>query len=114
MAPHNAIAVGDAHQSRRGPEASRPVLSRMPAAEAAGAFRQLGEPAAVVVPESGIESARADAFDGGENADSCDFADGADGLGMARRVGDGVIYLAEEFGAKIGDVHSVRFLLWGV
>ena len=114
MAPRNAIAVGDAHQGGRGQEASRPVLLRMPAAKPAGAFRQLGEEATVVVPESGIESARADAFDGVANADGCDFADGQDGLGMTRRVGDGVIYLAAEFGAKIGDVRGVQFLLWGV
>ena len=86
----------------------------MQAAKLAGAFRQLGEPVAVVVPELGIESALADAFDDVENADSCDFADGEDGLGMAGSIGDGVIYLAAEFGAKIGAVHGVRFLLWGV
>ena len=33
---------------------------------------------------------------------------------MAGRVGDGVIYLAEQFGAKIGDVHGVRSILWSV
>ena len=46
-----------------------------------------------------------------ENADGNDLADGQDGLGMAWRVGDGVIYLAKEFGAKIGDVDGVQFLL---
>ena len=86
MAQLNAIAVGDAHRGGRGPEASRPVLLRMPAAKPAGAFRQLGEPVAVVVLEPGIASALADAFDDVENADSYDFADGQDGLGMARRV----------------------------
>ena len=30
---------------------------------------------------------------------------------MAWGVGDGVIYLAEEFSDKIEDVHGVRFLL---
>ena len=65
----------------------------------------------VVVPEPGIESALADAFDDVENAYGNDFADGQDGLGMAWRVGDGVIYLAAEFVAKIGDVRGVRFLL---
>ena len=114
MAQLNAIAVGDAHQGGRGQEASRPVLLTMPAAKPVGAFRQLGEPAAVVVPEPGIASALADAFDDVENADSYDFADGQDGLGMTGRVGDGVIYLAEKFGAKIGAVHGVRFLLRGV
>ena len=89
MAQLNAITVGDAHQGGLGQEASRPVLLRMPAAKPAGAFRQLGEPAAVVVLEPGIASALADAFDGVENADSYDFADGEDGLGIARRGGDG-------------------------
>ena len=86
MAQLNAVAVGDAHQGRLSQEASSPVLLRMQAAKPAGAFRQLGEPAAVVVPEPGIESVLADAFDAVENADSYDFADGQDGLGMARRV----------------------------
>ena len=70
MAQFNAIAVGDAHQVGLGQDASRPVLLSMQAAEEAGAFRQLGEQAAVVVLEPGIASALADAFDDVENADS--------------------------------------------
>ena len=62
MAQLNAVAVGDAHQGRLSQEASRPVLLRMQAEEEAGAFRQLGEQAAVVVLEPGIESARAAVF----------------------------------------------------
>ena len=93
---------------------SRAASSASAVAEEAGAFRQLEEPVAVVVHEPRIESALADTFDDVENADSYDFVDGQDGLGMARRGGDDVIYLAEEFGAKIGAVHGVRFLLWGV
>ena len=33
---------------------------------------------------------------------------------MAGSIGDGAIYLTAEFGAKIGDVCGVRFVLWGV
>ena len=51
MAQLNAIAVGDAHQGGLSREAPRPVLLRMQAEEAAGAFRQLGKQVAVVVPE---------------------------------------------------------------
>ena len=91
MAQLNAIAVGDAHQGGLGQEASRAVLLTMQAAKQGCAFRQLGEQAAVVVPEPGIENALADAFDAVADADGCDFADGQDGLGMAGSGGDGVI-----------------------
>ena len=111
MAQLNAIAAGDAHQRRLSQEASGPVLLRMQAAKPAGAFRQLGKQVAVAVPEPGIESARADAF-GDVRMPMVTTRGRTDGLGMAWCVGDGVICLAEEFGAKIGDIHSVRFLLW--
>ena len=69
----------------------------------------LGQQVTVVVLEPGIASALADAFDDVEDADSYDFADGADGRGMAWRVGAGVICLAEEFGAKKGYNQAIRF-----
>ena len=56
----------------------------------------LGEQVSVVVAEPGVKSALADAFDGVEDVDGYDFAAGEDGLGVAGRVGDGIIYLAEE------------------
>ena len=83
----------------------------MQAAKPAGVFRQLWEQVAVVVPEAGTASALADTFGAVADADSYDSADGQDGLGMTGRIGDSVIYLAAECGARIGDVHGVRFLL---
>ena len=114
MAQLNAVTVGNAHQSRGDREVPGPVALGVPAAEQAGACRQFGEQASVVVAETGVESALADAFDGVEDADSNDFADGEDGLGVAGGVGDGVIYFAEEFSDKVCDVPGVWFLLWDV
>ena len=63
MTQLNATAVGNAHQPGLSPEASRPVLLRMQAPKPAGAFRQLEEQVAVVVPEPGIASAPAGTLD---------------------------------------------------
>ena len=48
MAQLNAVAVGNAYQRGGGQEASGPVALGVPAAEPAGAFRQLGEQVSVV------------------------------------------------------------------
>ena len=60
MAQLNAVTVGNAHQSRGDREAPGPVALGVPAAEPAGAFRQFGEQASVVVAEPGVKSALPD------------------------------------------------------
>ena len=67
----------------------------------------------IVVFEPMVEGPLFDVFHGIENADGDQFADGEDGLGVSGNLGQGIVYLAVEFGDKIGDVHGVP-PLWSV
>ena len=107
MAQFNAVAVGHAQQGGLGQEVPGPAGFGCQVAEQAGAVGQFGEEAAIVVGEPVVEGAAADVLHGVERADGEHFAEGEDGLGMLGEVGQGVVYLAVEFGDKIGDVHEV-------
>ena len=77
------------------------------AAEQPGAFWQFGKATAIVVFEPAVEGALFDVLHGIEHADGDQFTDGQDGLGVLRNSRQGVVYLAVQFGDKIGNVDEV-------
>ena len=54
-----------------------------------------------------VEGTLLDVLDSVEHADGDQFAEGEPGLGMRCHRRESVVYLAVEFGDKIGNVHEV-------
>ena len=107
MAQFNAVAVGDAQDGRLGQEVAGPAGLGFQPAEETGTLRQFGEEMAIVILEPMVEGTLLDVLDGVEHADGDQFAYGEPGLGMGCHRREGIVYLAVEFGDKIGDVHEV-------
>jgi hypothetical protein len=72
-----------------------------------GTVGQVGEEVTIVVLEPVIEGPLADVLHGLERTDGDQFVCEEDGLAVVRGVRQGLIYLAEQYGDKIGDVHGV-------
>ena len=108
MTQFDAVAVGHAQDGGLGQEAAGPVLLGLQLAEETGAFRQFGEEVAIVVPEPVVEGPLADVLDGLQHANGDQSTEGEDGLAVVGNIGQGVVYLTEQFGDKIGDVHRVH------
>ena len=101
------FTVGHAQHGAVGQEIAGPVLLGPQPPVETGAVRQLGEQIAIVVFEPVVESSLANVLHGLQHADGDQFTDGEDGLAVVGSLGQGVIYFAEQFGDKIGDVHGV-------
>ena len=107
VAQFNAVAVGHPQHGGFGQEVAGPALPGPQSAVEPGTAGQVGERAAIVVPEPVVESQLADVLHGLQHTDGDQFAQGEDGLAMAGNIGQGDVDLAEQFGDKIGNVLGV-------
>ena len=73
----NAVTVGNAQQGEFGPKVSGPMLLICNRRVRSG---NLGKPVSIVVAQSGIASALADALDGVENAERIETTSLLDGI----------------------------------
>ena len=102
VAQFNTIAVGHAQHGGLGQEiAGSMLLGPHPAIELSR-VGQVGEKVAIGVPEPALGGPSAGVVDGLPHTDGDQLAEGEDGLAVVGSLGQGVVYLTEQFGDKTG------------